>query len=86
MKELRLVVLTLMVHGFMNAQAEGIPRTEFTKMYLPVWQEAVEHCLAVARAMPEENYNFRPTEISKTFGEQMVHIAASNKITDPTLR
>ena len=43
-------------------------------MYLPVWQEATEHCMAVAQAMPEELYNYKPTDISKTFAEQMVHI------------
>ena len=32
------------------------PKTSFTKMYLPVWLEAKEHCLAVANAMPVELY------------------------------
>ena len=44
-------------------------------MYLPVWLEARDHCLDVARAMPEELYSYKPTDVSKTFGEQMVHIA-----------
>lgn len=56
-------------------QTDIAPKTSFTRMYLPVWLEAREHCLQVARAMPEELYSYRPTEISKTFGEQMVHIA-----------
>jgi uncharacterized damage-inducible protein DinB len=43
-------------------------------MYLPVWQEATEHCMEVARAMPEELYSYKPAEVSKTFAEQMVHI------------
>ena len=51
------------------------PKTSFTKMYLPVWLEAREHCLAVANAMPAELYTYKPTEVSKSFGEQMVHIA-----------
>jgi len=80
MKKLCLLVLLLISHVLVQAQVEGVPQTEFTRMYLPVWQEAVEHCLEVAKAMPEENYAFRPTEISKTFGEQMVHIAASTKL------
>lgn len=57
------------------SQAGKTPKTPFTKMYLPVWLEARDHCLDVARAMPEELYSYKPTEISKTFGEQMVHIA-----------
>ena len=55
-------------------QTEMAPKTPFTEMYLPVWQVAVEHCLDVAQAMPEELYSYKPTEVSKTFGEQMVHI------------
>ena len=58
-----------------TAQKETEPKTEFTKMYLPVWIEARDHCMDVARAMPEEKYSYKPTEVSKTFGEQMVHIA-----------
>lgn len=56
------------------AAQETTPKTNFTKMYLPVWLEAAEHCMDVARAMPEELYNYKPTEVSKTFAEQMVHI------------
>ncbi|WP_289645264.1 DinB family protein [Maribacter aestuarii] len=43
-------------------------------MYLQVWQEAADHCMEVAKAMPQELYSYRPTEISKSFAEQMVHI------------
>ncbi len=44
-------------------------------MYLPVWEEARDHCLEVARAMPDSLYAYQPTPVSKTFAEQMVHIA-----------
>ena len=60
---------------FTYGQTEIVPKTPFTKMYLPVWLEAREHCLEVARAMPEELYSYKPTAVSKSFGEQMVHIA-----------
>lgn len=63
-----------------SAKNDSIPKTEFTKMYLPVWQEAVQHCLAIAEAMPEELYRYKPTSVSKTFAEQMVHIATANKL------
>lgn len=71
----RILFITLLI-AFCNIQAQknSTPKTDFTKMYLPVWQEAKEHCLAVANAMPEELYSYRPTKISKTFAEQMVHI------------
>ena len=71
----------LLLFGFfcvalaINGQTERTPKTPFTQMYLDVWNTAAEHCLDVARAMPEELYSYKPTEVSKTFGEQMVHIA-----------
>jgi len=61
-------------------QKEVSPKTPFTKMYLPVWEEAIEHCLAVADAMPDSLYAYKPTEVSKTFAEQMVHIATSTEL------
>ena len=64
------LLFTVLCYG----QNEQSTQTEFTEMYLPVWQTATDHCLEVARAMPEELYSYQPTEVSKTFGEQMVHI------------
>lgn len=74
MKYLLLAFVVLFGTGFLFSQTDTIPKTPFTKMYLPVWQEATEHCMAVAQVMPEELYNYKPTDISKTFAEQMVHI------------
>lgn len=61
-------------------KTNAIPKTPFTKMYLPIWEEAMEHCLAVANAMPENLYGYKPTEVSKTFAVQMVHIATSTEL------
>ena len=69
------VIYALLFTTVLFGQDEKEPLTPFTRMYLPVWQTATEHCLEVARAMPEELYNYKPTEVSMTFGEQMVHIA-----------
>lgn len=69
-----------LVFAFSNAQTDTIPKTSFTKMYLPVWQEAVDHCMDIANVMPEKYYSYRPTDVSKTFAEQMVHIATSTKL------
>jgi len=55
-------------------QAKVTPKTPFTKMYLAVWNEATKHCLEVAHAMPENLYSYKPTGVSKSFAEQMVHI------------
>jgi len=74
MKTFATLTLVLLFTLTVKAQ-DRVPKTDFTKMYLPVWLEAKAHCLAVAKAMPAESYNYKPTEVSKTFGEQMVHIA-----------
>lgn len=79
MKKFLLLVFTI-TFLVVNAQSDKTPKTEFTQMYLPVWLEAKRHCLDVARAMPEELYSYKPTEVSKTFGEQMVHIAHASEL------
>ncbi len=74
MKQFTLVLVALISTTLVFSQQESEPKTEFTKMYLPVWLEAQSHCLEVAEAMPQELYSFRPTPESKSFAEQMVHI------------
>ena len=66
-------IVSFLTFFSMNAQMVS-PKTDFTNMYLPLWEEAALHCMEVAKAMPEELYNYKPTEISKSFAEQMVHI------------
>lgn len=75
MRNLILLSAILLLHSGLSAQPERTPKTDFGKMYLPVWLEAKEHCLAVAEAMPEDKYGYKPTDVSKSFGQQMVHIA-----------
>jgi len=62
------------------SQEKETPKTNFTKMFLPVWQEATSHCLEVAKAMPDSLYSYQPAKVSKTFAEQMVHIAAASEL------
>ena len=63
-----------------SAQNANAAKTAFGTMYLPVWSEAKTHCLEVAKAMPDSLYGFKPTEKSKTFAEQMVHIGYTIKL------
>ncbi len=65
-----IIFCTIMTYG----QTEIVPKTPFTKTYLAVWSVASDHCLDVAKTMPEELYSYKPTSVSKSFGEQMVHI------------
>jgi uncharacterized damage-inducible protein DinB len=74
MRRLIYTTILLSLCFSLPAQKAGKAKTEFTRMYLPIWLEAKAHCLAVANAMPADNYKFKPTAVSKTFAEQMVHI------------
>ncbi len=79
-KKLFAFQLCVLLSGLLYGQDTILPKTNFTKMYLPVWEEATSHCLAVAEAMPEELYQYKPSPVSKTFAAQMVHIAAASKL------
>lgn len=57
-----------------SGQNERKPKTAFGTMYLSVWLEAKDHCMEVARAMPDSLYAYKPRPKSKSFAEQMVHI------------
>lgn len=74
MRNIACTLLLLLFTATIVAQTQRVPKTDFTKMYLPVWLEAEKHCLEVANAMPEELYTYRPTPESKTFAEQLVHV------------
>jgi uncharacterized damage-inducible protein DinB len=74
MKNTIRIILIICISSITYGQSEIVPKTKFTKAYVSVWLVAVEHCLEVANTMPEELYEYKPTEVSKTFAEQMVHI------------
>jgi uncharacterized damage-inducible protein DinB len=42
------------------------------------WKTSGEFTIAVAEAMPAENYNFRPNPEEMGFGQLMAHIAGAN--------
>ena len=77
MNTIKYIILGILTLAFTSSysQTTDAPKTEFTKMYLPVWLEARKHCLQVAETMPADKYHWKPSPDSKTFGEQMVHIA-----------
>ncbi len=48
---------------------------ESMKNTLPALEIVAEHTLEVAGAMPENQYSYKPSEESRPFGQQMVHLA-----------
>jgi uncharacterized damage-inducible protein DinB len=43
-----------------------------------VWKQAKEYTMDFAKAMPDENYGFKPTEEVFSFAEQLLHLAGGN--------
>lgn len=80
LKKPLVLLVVIFLNMLMYGQVENTPKTSFTKMFLPVWQEATDHCMAVAQAMPDSLYSYKPTEVSKSFAEQMVHIATASEL------
>lgn len=49
-----------------------------TQDFMKHWTVARGLTIAVAEAMPDDKYDFKPVPPEMSFGEQMVHIAAAN--------
>ncbi len=54
----------------MNITAQNLVLSSFQEK----WENSKNYLIAVAEAMPEEKYGYRPTEREMTFGEQLIHI------------
>lgn len=61
------------------AESNRIQESTWAKMYGPIWENAQKQVLDIAEAMPEDKYSYRPTDISRTFAEQLMHIGYSSK-------
>lgn len=67
-------VLVAVFWATCSVQAQSDP---FLREFLERWEGSKQYMLALAKAMPEENYNFRPTSEEMSFGEQLMHIAVT---------
>lgn len=74
MNKLLALLLTsaLLCIGNISAVAQ---KDNFLKEYLERWEHSRTYLIAIAEAMPENNYNFKPTPAEMTFAEQLMHIA-----------
>lgn len=57
-----------------TAMAQAAPAAEYAKHFDALWKLSV----AVAEAMPSDQYGFKPHPESMNFGELMAHIATTN--------
>ena len=51
---------------------------DFKAIFARHWQTSKEFSLAVAEAMPAEDYDFKPNPEEMSFGQLMIHIADEN--------
>ena len=47
----------------------------FLPEFLERWETSRQYTLAVAEAMPEDDYHYKPTEEEMSFAEQLMHLA-----------
>jgi uncharacterized damage-inducible protein DinB len=68
---------------FAGAAVPGSAQTtpfalQFRDVFLKHWEVERGYTIAVAEAMPAEHFNFKPNPIQRSFGEQLIHLAAAN--------
>lgn len=64
-----LFVLCISITSTIMAQ-----QTTVKTAWLEKWDNSKEYLIGIAEAMPEEYYDFKPTERQMTFKEQLLHI------------
>lgn len=70
---IRTIVLLLASTLATSAFAQSGYLAEFQQK----WQNAARYTIEVAEAMPEDRYDFKPTEAEMTFRKQLMHIMSN---------
>ncbi|EDP97057.1 DinB family protein [Kordia algicida OT-1] len=63
-------LLLLFLVASLFAKAQDTPISAF----LEKWENSKNYLVEIAEAMPEDKYNYKPTERQKTFRDQLLHI------------
>jgi uncharacterized damage-inducible protein DinB len=78
MKFLISVVVCVLFAAGSFAADEPKSSSKYGADFLKHWKNARDLTVAVAEAMPAENYDFKPNPEEMSFGEQIVHIGQAN--------
>lgn len=62
------VLIILLISNF------GMSQNQTTEAFLEKWNNSKNYLLEVAQAMPEELYDYKPTEQQMSFSQQLIHI------------
>lgn len=57
---------------------KNLYKTKFGEEFLKVWLRHKTYTLDIAKAMPEEHFNYKPTPDVRSFAEGLLHIAGAN--------
>ena len=67
-KNCLILVIATMISSNLNAQNEVL------SAFLLKWENSKNYLIELAGAMPEDSYNYKPTERQMSFQEQLIHI------------
>ena len=70
MNKIGLLVLLIVINSSTFIAQQISPKLAF----LEKWENSKSYLIAIAEKMPEENYDFKPTERQMSFKEQLIHI------------
>jgi uncharacterized damage-inducible protein DinB len=70
MNKIGLLVLLIVINSSKIIAQQITPKIAF----LEKWENSKSYLIAIAEKMPEENYDFKPTERQMSFKEQLIHI------------
>jgi uncharacterized damage-inducible protein DinB len=66
-----LITTCILVLSVFTSKAQDTPISAWQEK----WENSKNYLLEIAESMPQEHYNYKPTEREMTFAEQLVHIA-----------
>lgn len=73
MKHLLFLALTFFSLGLMGQSAEPA-FNDYKSNFLKKWKNAAEYTIECAESMPEDKYDYKPTEEAMSFREQLLHM------------
>ena len=68
---------TILLFCLITAATAMAQQTTYKEAFLEKWENSRDYLIAMAEAMPEENYGFKPTERQMSFEAQLMHIKAN---------
>lgn len=68
---LKLIIIWVCCVLSFNVQAQ---KTTVKEAFLEKWENSKNYLVAMAELMPEEEYDYKPTERQRSFKEQLLHI------------